>query len=75
VPLILKLASSPASGLPSQKGASRLNPGPTKSPSNSKIDFDKEEASIRKHLPPSLPKRNIDFYITNKTDFKAQFER
>lgn len=41
----------------------------------SKIYFDKEEFSIRKRLPPNLPKRNIDVYVTNKTAFKAQLER
>ena len=72
----LKLASSsPVSGLPSQKGAPRPrgNPGPVKPPA--KADLDKEELLILKRLPANLPKRSVDFYITNKTDFKAQFER
>jgi len=40
-----------------------------------KIWFDPEEYAIRKKLPPSLPRRNIDIYISNKTAFKAQLER
>ena len=39
------------------------------------IIYDPEEFAIRKRLPPSLPRRNIDVYITNKTAFKAQLER
>jgi len=37
--------------------------------------LDPEEFTLRKRLPPSFPKRNIDIYITNKTHPKAQFER
>ena len=40
-----------------------------------KIWYDSEEYSIRKRLPQNLPRRNIDIYISNKTDFKAQLER
>jgi len=40
-----------------------------------KIWYDPEEYAIRKKLPPSLPRRNIDIYISNKTAFKAQLER
>jgi len=40
-----------------------------------KIWYDPEEYAIRKRLPPSLPRRNIDIYISNKTAFKAQLER
>ena len=41
----------------------------------SKFWLDPEEFSLRKRLPPSLPKRNTDVYVTNKTDFKAQLHR
>jgi len=37
--------------------------------------LDPEEFTLRKRLPPSFPKRNIDVYITNKTHPKAQLER
>ena len=40
-----------------------------------KIWYDPEEYAIRKRLPPNLPRRPIDIYITNKTAFKAQIER
>ena len=40
-----------------------------------KIWYDPEEYAIRKRLPHNLPRRNIDIYISNKTDFKAQLER
>jgi ribonuclease P/MRP protein subunit RPP20 len=40
-----------------------------------KLVLDKEEYSIRKRLPPNLPKRNNDVYVTNKTAFKAQLDR
>merc|ERR1712024_378797 len=40
-----------------------------------KIWYDPEEYAIRKRLPPTLPRRPIDIYITNKTAFKAQIER
>lgn len=40
-----------------------------------KVWFDPEEFAIRKRLPPSLPRRPIDVYVTNKTAFKAQLER
>jgi len=40
-----------------------------------KIWYDPEEYAIRKKLPPSLPRRNIDIYISNKTAFKVQLER
>ena len=37
-----------------------------------KIWYDPEEYAIRKRLPPSLPRRPNDIYISNKTAFKAQ---
>ena len=40
-----------------------------------KIWYDPEEYAIRKRLPQNLPRRNIDIYISNKTDFKVQLER
>jgi len=40
-----------------------------------KLWLDPEEYSLRKRLPPSLPKRNSDVYVTNKTHFKAQLNR
>jgi len=40
-----------------------------------KIWYDPEEYAIRKRLPPSLPRRPNDIYISNKTAFKAQIER
>ncbi|KAK2708014.1 ribonuclease P protein subunit p20-like [Artemia franciscana] len=40
-----------------------------------RIVFDPEEFSLRKRLPPKLPKRNNDIYVNNKTDFKAQLAR
>ena len=40
-----------------------------------KIWYDSEEFAIRKRLPPSLPRRPIDVYISNKTAFKSQLER
>ena len=40
-----------------------------------KIWYDPEEYAIRKRLPPTLPRRPTDIYITNKTAFKAQIER
>ena len=52
--------------------STRCNPNPS---SPTKLVFDKEEFSIRKRLPPNLPKRNNDVYVTNKTVFKAQLER
>ncbi|XP_015513317.1 ribonuclease P protein subunit p20 isoform X1 [Neodiprion pinetum] len=33
------------------------------------------EHVIRKRLPPRLPKSDKDFYITNKTNFKAQLNK
>ena len=44
-------------------------------PTKEKIWYDPEEYAIRKRLPPTLPRRPIDIYITNKTAFKAQIER
>ena len=41
----------------------------------SKFWLDPEEFSLRKRLPPSLPRRNTDVYITNKTHFKVQISR
>ncbi len=38
-------------------------------------NFDPEEFQIRKRLPPLLPKRPNDVYVTNKTSFKAQLDR
>ena len=40
-----------------------------------KIWYDPEEYAIRKRLPQNLPRRIIDIYISNKTDFKVQLER
>jgi len=40
-----------------------------------KFWLDPEEYTIRKRLPPTLPKRNSDVYVTNKTNFKAQLNR
>ena len=55
---------------PSSQGAAPTNPAKPVKPV-----FDKEEFSIRKRLPPHLPKRNNDVYVTNKTAFKAQLDR
>ena len=41
----------------------------------SKFWLDPEEFTLRKRLPPSLPKRHSDVYVTNKTNFKAQLNR
>ena len=41
----------------------------------SKFWLDPEEYSLRKRLPPSLPRRNCDIYVTNKTHFKVQLDR
>ena len=41
----------------------------------SKFWLDPEEYTLRKRLPPSLPRRNSDVYVTNKTNFKAQLDR
>ena len=52
--------------------------GRTSNPSGSpkeKIWYDSEEYAIRKRLPPSLPRRPIDVYISNKTAFKSQLDR
>ena len=43
--------------------------------SKDKIWFDSEEFAIRKRLPPSLPKRPIDIYVSSKTSFKTQLDR
>ena len=40
-----------------------------------KVWYDPEEFAIRKRLPPTLPRRPIDVYISNKTAFKAQLDR
>ena len=40
-----------------------------------KFWLDPEEYAIRKRLPPQLPKRNCDVYVTNKTAFKSQLDR
>lgn len=37
--------------------------------------FDSEEYTLRKRLPPRLPKRKNDVYVSRKTDFKQQFAR
>ncbi|XP_064601287.1 ribonuclease P protein subunit p20-like [Liolophura sinensis] len=37
--------------------------------------FDPEEYTLRKRLPPRLPKRKNDIYVSRKTDFKQQFAR
>ena len=37
--------------------------------------MDEEEFILRKRLPPFMPKRRNDFYITRRTDFKAQISR
>ena len=42
---------------------------------DTKFWLDPEEYSLRKRLPPSLPRRNCDVYVTNKTQFKAQLDR
>jgi len=42
---------------------------------SSKYQYDPEEFVIRKRLPPSLPKRSSDIYVTNKTHFKVQLNR
>lgn len=36
---------------------------------------DNEEYTIIKKLPKRFPSSPNDIYVTNKTDFKAQFER
>jgi len=41
----------------------------------SKFWLDPEEYTLQKRLPPTLPKRNSDVYVTNKTNFKAQLVR
>ena len=41
-------------------------------PKPEKIWYDQEEYAIRKKLPPTLPRRPTDIYISNKTAFKAQ---
>ena len=48
---------------------------PVQEKKESKFWLDPEEFSLRKRLPPSLPRRNTDVYITNKTHFKAQVNR
>jgi hypothetical protein len=48
---------------------------PVQDKKESKFWLDPEEFSLRKRLPPSLPRRNIDVYVTNKTHFKAQLNR
>lgn len=48
---------------------------PVQEKKESKFWLDPEEFSLRKRLPPSLPRRNIDVYVTNKTHFKAQLNR
>ncbi len=37
--------------------------------------LDKEEFTLRKRLPPKLPKRKDDVYVTRRTDFEAQMKR
>lgn len=37
-------------------------------------NIDPIEFGLRKRLPPSLPKRPTDVYITLKTDFKVRLE-
>jgi len=55
-------------------GRTNNNPANLNS-SKDKIWYDSEEFAIRKRLPPSLPRRPIDVYISNKTAFKSQLER
>lgn len=40
-----------------------------------KFVYDPAEYTLRKRLPPKLPKRKIDVYVTRKTNFKAQLDR
>lgn len=37
--------------------------------------IDKEEYQLKKRLPPRLPKRRTDVYVSRKTNFGAQLER
>lgn len=37
-----------------------------------RIKLDPEEYVLRKRLPPRLPRRNNDIYVTNKTNFKVK---
>ena len=38
-------------------------------------NFDPEEFRLRRRLPANLPRRHFDIYVTNKTEFKVQFDR
>ncbi|XP_072114455.1 ribonuclease P protein subunit p20 [Hemitrygon akajei] len=43
--------------------------------SDSAVDMDPVEYTLRKRLPHKLPRRKNDVYINMKTDFKAQLAR
>ncbi|XP_046571185.1 ribonuclease P protein subunit p20-like [Haliotis rubra] len=44
-------------------------------PKETKDFLEREEFTLRKRLPPKLPKRKDDVYVTRKTDFQAQMKR
>ncbi|XP_071080859.1 ribonuclease P protein subunit p20-like [Haliotis cracherodii] len=44
-------------------------------PKDTKDFLEREEFTLRKRLPPKLPKRKDDVYVTRKTDFQAQMKR
>jgi ribonuclease P/MRP protein subunit RPP20 len=69
-------SNSSTSGLNNPSSSSNTNNSSGSSANNSqKVWLDPEEFAIRKRLPPALPRRPFDIYITNKTAFKAQLDR
>lgn len=69
-------STTTSAGLSSAGTASQINDNKSaKDQREAKLWLDPEEYSLRKRLPPSLPKRNSDVYVTNKTHFKAQLNR
>jgi len=40
-----------------------------------RLNFDPEEYTLRKRLPRSFPRRDIDVYISRKTNFVQQLEK
>lgn len=59
----------------SSRSSTLISDEKTQDKKESKFWLDPEEFTLRKRLPPSLPKRHSDVYVTNKTNFKAQLTR
>jgi len=43
--------------------------------SSSAAQLDQAELHLRKRLPPRLPRRDVDVYVTRKTSYPAQLQR